>query len=133
MSLCVYIFKLSRLVQLAKTKANNTMRQVSNQNFNRFFNLLDKTLQSTHVPESVMVSFVKKLARLSLVAPPNGCLLCCKMVINLTKRHHLQYLIHREDNSTVVSFFGFFVMIGCQIFFFLTCKIKTTTKIEFYL
>jgi len=69
----------------------------------RFFNLLDKTLQSQHVPESVMASFVKKLARLSLVAPPNGCLLCCKMVINLTKRHHLQYLIHREDNSTVLE------------------------------
>ena len=56
------------------------------------------------MPESVVASFVKKLARLSLTAPPNGTLLCVKMAINVTKRHSLQYLIHREHNETVVSF-----------------------------
>lgn len=53
----------------------------------RFFRLLDTFLASTHLPAALVASFIKKLSRLCLHAPPSGIVLVIPWVYNLLRSH----------------------------------------------
>ena len=66
----------------------------------RFFRLLDTFLASTHLPAVLVASFIKRLARLTLSAPPSAIVLVVPFVYNLLRRHPLcTFLIHRETRG----------------------------------
>jgi U3 small nucleolar RNA-associated protein 19 len=63
----------------------------------RFFRLLDTFLASTHLPAALVASFIKRLARLALFAPPSAIVFTYPWIYNLLKRHPLcTFMIHRE-------------------------------------
>lgn len=63
----------------------------------RFFRLLDTVLASTHLPAALVASFVKRLARLSLFAPPSGIVVIVPWIYNLLKNHpSCTFMIHRN-------------------------------------
>ena len=63
----------------------------------RFFRLLDIFLASTHLPAALVASFVKRLARLSLCAPPSGIVVVVPWIYNLLKSHpNCTFMIHRN-------------------------------------
>ncbi|KAG2173710.1 hypothetical protein INT43_005130 [Umbelopsis isabellina] len=63
----------------------------------RFFRLVDLFLQSSHLPASLVAAFIKRMARLSLTAPPAGTVILIAMIYNLLKRHpSCMVLIHRD-------------------------------------
>lgn len=67
----------------------------------RFFHLLDTFLQSTHLALYLIAAFVKKIARLSLSAPPNGVMVAAVCVCNLLKRHpNCMVLLHRKEGDS---------------------------------
>ncbi|AET37489.1 ribosome biosynthesis protein NOC4 Ecym_1245 [Eremothecium cymbalariae DBVPG len=53
----------------------------------RFFRLMDLFLSSTHLSANLVASFIKKLARLSLDAPPSAVVSVIPFAYNLLKRH----------------------------------------------
>lgn len=53
----------------------------------RFFRLLDLFMSSTHLPAAIVASFIKRLARLSLTAPPSGIVVVIPFIYNLIKKH----------------------------------------------
>ncbi|AMD21947.1 HFR092Cp [Eremothecium sinecaudum] len=53
----------------------------------RFFRLMDLFLSSTHISSNLVASFIKKLARLSLDAPPAAVVSIIPFVYNLIKKH----------------------------------------------
>ncbi|XP_047490252.1 nucleolar complex protein 4 homolog A-like isoform X1 [Penaeus chinensis] len=64
----------------------------------RFFILLDKFLSSSHIPEYLVAAFVKRLARLTLVAPAPSLVLVLKFIVNLLLRFPgLKKLIHNPS------------------------------------
>jgi len=70
----------------------------------RFFALLDKFLQSTHLPSALVAAFVKRLARLALIAPIDMCLFLIKFDENLLIRHQsLKCLIDDPKETCVES------------------------------
>lgn len=63
----------------------------------RFFRLLDTFLASTHLPAALVASFVKRLARLSLFAPPSGIVIVIPWIYNILKNHpSCTLMIHRN-------------------------------------
>jgi U3 small nucleolar RNA-associated protein 19 len=63
----------------------------------RFFRLLDTFLASTHLPAVLVASFIKRLSRLTLNAPPAGIVAVVPWIYNLLKRHpSCTFMIHRE-------------------------------------
>ncbi len=63
----------------------------------RFFRLLDTFLASTHLPAVLVASFIKRLSRLALNAPPAGIVAVVPWIYNLLKRHPTcTFMIHRE-------------------------------------
>ncbi|KAH6960947.1 hypothetical protein HG530_004673 [Fusarium avenaceum] len=63
----------------------------------RFFRLLDSFLASTHLPAALVASFIKRLARLALNAPPGAIVFVTPWIYNLLKRHPTcTFMIHRE-------------------------------------
>src|SRR5579862_2537087 len=63
----------------------------------RFFRLLDIFLASTHLPAALVASFIKKLSRLSLQAPPSAIVVVVPWIYNLLKRHPTcTFMVHRE-------------------------------------
>jgi U3 small nucleolar RNA-associated protein 19 len=71
----------------------------------RFFRLLDLFLSSSYLPNYLVASFAKKLARLSLTAPPHGCVLCIIVIYNLLQRHStLRSLVHRPPQGPTPQF-----------------------------
>ncbi|KAM4055002.1 CBF/Mak21 family protein [Hirsutella rhossiliensis] len=63
----------------------------------RFFRLLDTFLASTHLPAALVASFIKRLARLALNAPPSAVAFVTPWIYNLLKRHpSCTFLVHRE-------------------------------------
>ncbi len=63
----------------------------------RFFRLLDTFLASTHLPAALVASFIKRLSRLSLHAPPSGIVVVVPWVYNLLKTHpSCTFMIHRK-------------------------------------
>lgn len=70
----------------------------------RFFRLLDTFLASTHLPAALVASFIKRLARLSLNAPPSAIVFVTPWIYNLLKRHPTcTFMIHREERDPEVK------------------------------
>ncbi|KAG9237264.1 nucleolar complex protein-like protein [Amylocarpus encephaloides] len=66
----------------------------------RFFRLLDTFLGSTHLPAVLVASFIKRLARLTLHAPPSGIVAVVPWIYNLLKKHPTcTFMIHREART----------------------------------
>lgn len=66
----------------------------------RFFRLLETFLGSTHLPAALIASFIKRLARLSLSAPPSAVVVIVPFVYNLLKKHpSCTFMVHREGTS----------------------------------
>ncbi|OAD72257.1 hypothetical protein PHYBLDRAFT_113756, partial [Phycomyces blakesleeanus NRRL 1555(-)] len=66
----------------------------------RFFRLLDIFLASAYLPAGLIASFIKRLARLSLTAPPAASVIVIPFIYNLLQRHPIcMKLIH--TNSAV--------------------------------
>ncbi|KAJ7857769.1 CBF/Mak21 family-domain-containing protein [Mycena leptocephala] len=67
----------------------------------RFFRLTELFLSSTHLPATLLASFIKRLARLSLSAPPAAIIMIIPFTYNTLKRHPaLMHMIHRPDASS---------------------------------
>ncbi|PKS06467.1 hypothetical protein jhhlp_007215 [Lomentospora prolificans] len=63
----------------------------------RFFRLLDTFLASTHLPAALIASFIKRLSRLALNAPPSAIVFVVPWIYNLFKRHPAcTFMMHRE-------------------------------------
>lgn len=70
----------------------------------RLFYLSDLFLSSTHLPEALVAAFAKRLARLTLVAPPEDILIILLFVGNLLLRHPgLKRLIDHPSQGEVIS------------------------------
>lgn len=68
---------------------------------NRFFRLLDQFMASTHLPTAMVASFIKRLARLSLQAPPGAIVWTVPWVYNMLKRHPAcTFMLHRSYHPT---------------------------------
>lgn len=66
----------------------------------RFFRLLDTFLSSSHLPAALVASFIKRLARLSLNAPPSAIVTIIPWMYNLFKRHPTcTFLMHRVPKT----------------------------------
>jgi U3 small nucleolar RNA-associated protein 19 len=56
-------------------------------------------LSSTHIPATLLASFIKRLARLSLNASPSAIVMTIPFIYNILKRHPaLMVMIHRDPN-----------------------------------
>lgn len=53
----------------------------------RLFYLSDLFLSSTHLPESLVAAFAKRLARLALIAPSEDIIIICMFIGNLILRY----------------------------------------------
>ncbi|KYK56867.1 ribosome biogenesis protein Noc4 [Drechmeria coniospora] len=66
----------------------------------RFFRLLDTFLASTHLPASLVASFLKRLSRLALNAPPSAIAFAIPWMYNLLKRHPTcTFMLHRTTRD----------------------------------
>jgi U3 small nucleolar RNA-associated protein 19 len=66
----------------------------------RFLRLLDTFLGSTHLPAVMVASFIKRLSRLCLNAPPAAIVATVPWLYNLFKKHPLTtFMMHRESRS----------------------------------
>ncbi|KAH9845787.1 CBF/Mak21 family [Teratosphaeria destructans] len=62
----------------------------------RFFRLLDQFMSSTHLPATMVASFIKRLARLSLQAPPGAIVWIVPWTYNMLKQHPAcTFMLHR--------------------------------------
>ncbi|KAL3478979.1 CBF/Mak21 family-domain-containing protein [Aspergillus californicus] len=62
----------------------------------RFFRLLNTFLASTHLPATLVASFIKRLSRLALNAPPAAIVAIVPFIYNLFKSHPTcSYMLHR--------------------------------------
>ncbi|KAI9695289.1 MAG: hypothetical protein M1820_008751 [Bogoriella megaspora] len=63
----------------------------------RFFRLLNTFLSSTHLPAILVASFIKRLARLALTAPPSAIVAVIPFVYNMLQGHRqCTFMVHRE-------------------------------------
>ncbi|KAH8732711.1 CBF/Mak21 family-domain-containing protein [Phaeosphaeriaceae sp. PMI808] len=70
----------------------------------RFFRLLDTFMASTHLPAALVASFLKRLSRLALHAPPAGIVVVIPWVYNMFKRHPAcTFMMHREIRSPALA------------------------------
>ncbi|KAF3067474.1 hypothetical protein GL218_08652 [Daldinia childiae] len=66
----------------------------------RFFRLLDTFLSSTHLPAVLVASFIKRITRLCLSAPPAAIVVVIPWIYNLFKKHPLcTFMMHRVPRS----------------------------------
>jgi U3 small nucleolar RNA-associated protein 19 len=64
----------------------------------RFFRLLDIFMSSTHLPAALVASFIKRLSRLALHAPPAGIVVVVPWIYNMFKLHpQCTFMIHRTQ------------------------------------
>ena len=67
----------------------------------RFFRLLDVFMGSTHLPAALVASFIKRLSRLALHAPPAGIVVVVPWMYNMFKSHpQCTFMIHRTQYPT---------------------------------
>lgn len=63
----------------------------------RFFRLMNTFLASTHLPATLVASFIKRLSRLALNAPPTAIVAIVPWIYNLLKSHPTcTFMLHRE-------------------------------------
>ncbi|PSR88960.1 CBF/Mak21 family-domain-containing protein [Coniella lustricola] len=77
----------------------------------RFFRLLDTFLASSHLPAALVASFIKRLARLSLNAPPSAVVTVVPWMYNIFKKHPTcTFMMHRvprtEEQRAKVAEYG---------------------------
>ena len=66
----------------------------------RLFRLLDTFLGSSHLPAVMVASFIKRLARLALNAPPSAIVVIVPWFYNLFKKHPLTtFMMHRVPRT----------------------------------
>lgn len=66
----------------------------------RLFYLTDLLMMSTHLPETLVASFIKRLSRLCLTAPPQDIAIMIYLIGNLVLRHKgLTILFQNNDNT----------------------------------
>ncbi|KAG8882090.1 hypothetical protein FRB98_003927 [Tulasnella sp. 332] len=66
----------------------------------RFFRLTELFLSSTHLPATLLASFVKRLSRLSLSAPPPAIIMIIPFVYNILRKHPvLMTMIHQDPQD----------------------------------
>lgn len=66
----------------------------------RFFRLLDTFLASSHLPAALVASFLKRLARLSLFAPPSAVVTIVPWMYNLFRKHPTcTFMMHRVPRT----------------------------------
>ncbi|CAK7244499.1 MAG: Maturation and nuclear export of 40S ribosomal subunits interacting protein [Sporothrix thermara] len=66
----------------------------------RFFRLLDSFLASSHLPVQMVASFLKRLARLCLHAPPSAVVSVVPWAYNMLKKHpQCTFMIHRVPRT----------------------------------
>lgn len=66
----------------------------------RFFRLMDTFLSSTHLPAVLVASFIKRLSRLTLNAPPGGVVSVVPWIYNILKKHPTcTFMIHRVTRT----------------------------------
>jgi len=66
----------------------------------RFFRLLDTFLGSSHLPAVLVASFIKRLARLALNAPPSAIVAIVPWFYNIFKKHPLcTFMMHRVPRT----------------------------------
>ncbi|KAG0633255.1 CBF/Mak21 family-domain-containing protein [Tuber brumale] len=66
----------------------------------RFFRLLEEFLGSKYLPAALIASFIKRLARLALSAPPAAVVVIVPFVYNLLKAHPAcWFMLHREGTA----------------------------------
>ncbi|KAF8311012.1 CBF-domain-containing protein [Clavulina sp. PMI_390] len=71
----------------------------------QFLRLLAEFLQSTHIPTNLLASFVKRLSRMSLTAPPSVLVVIIPLVYNTLHLHpQLMALIHNPANMITDPF-----------------------------
>ncbi|XP_065174834.1 nucleolar complex protein 4 homolog [Sycon ciliatum] len=76
----------------------------------RFFRLANRFLSSSHLSAYLVAAFAKRLSRLSLTAPPAGCLIAVAMITNLLKRHpSCKVLVHRKTQERLLDENGEFL------------------------
>ena len=57
------------------------------------------TVEYSHLPAALLASFIKRLSRLSISAPPAGIIMVIPFTYNILKRHPaLMYMINRVDD-----------------------------------
>ncbi|KDQ53338.1 hypothetical protein JAAARDRAFT_433296 [Jaapia argillacea MUCL 33604] len=65
----------------------------------RFFRMTELFLSSTHLPATLLASFIKRLSRLSISAPPAAIIMLVPFTYNILKRHPaLMAMIHRPED-----------------------------------
>ncbi|KAK5655449.1 hypothetical protein OQA88_5720 [Cercophora sp. LCS_1] len=66
----------------------------------RFFRLMDTFLASSHLPAVLVASFIKRLARLALNAPPSAIVAIVPWFYNVFKKHPLcTFMMHRVPRT----------------------------------
>ena len=66
----------------------------------RFFRLLETFLGSTHLPAILVASFIKRISRLALNAPPAAIVTIVPWLYNVLKRHPMcTFMIHRVPRT----------------------------------
>jgi U3 small nucleolar RNA-associated protein 19 len=66
----------------------------------KFFRLLNVFMRSSHLPSTLVASFIKRLARLSLHAPPAAIVVIVPWAYNMFKLHPAcTFLLHREGKE----------------------------------
>lgn len=66
----------------------------------RFLRLMDTFLASTHLPAVLVASFIKRLSRLALNAPPAAIVVIVPWIYNILKKHPAcTFMIHRETRG----------------------------------
>ena len=66
----------------------------------RILRLLDTFLSSTHLPVALVASFIKRLSRLCLYAPPSSTVFTAPWIYNLLKNHpSCTFMIHRDPGK----------------------------------
>ena len=64
----------------------------------RFFRLLDTFLSSTHLPATLVASFIKRMSRLAVNAPPSAIVVIVPWMYNLLRSHPTcTFMIHRTS------------------------------------
>jgi len=57
------------------------------------------TVECSHLPAALLASFIKRLSRLSISAPPAGIIMVIPFTYNILKKHPaLMYMINRVDD-----------------------------------
>lgn len=77
----------------------------------RLFYLADIFLSSTHLPENLVAAFVKRLARLSLIAPPQDAVIILYFIGNMILRHPSLKRLIAAQQSIECEYLVFFYIL----------------------